>query len=529
MWLALSLAACGRGALPATGICDDLSPGDLVITEVHANPNGGDGNLEYIELFNPSQLLRQLDGLVLQVGRADGSGLESHRFFDASVGAGGYFVLGNADRESMLAHLDYSYGSSLGNLRNSNALVSLRCGELLIDQMQYERSTDGRALEFDGRLAPNHELNDDAKHWCAAPEGIDEFLPGNLGTPGAVNNPCGAMPDQDVCLEEDSLRAIVPPEPGQVRISEWMANPAGPDDQFEWVEASFDAAVDLNSFQLGPAPDALKAVVHREECFRVDAGARVVFGASPAAAPRVDAELGFSLGNSGARSIVAGVDGVVLDRVDYEDATEGVAWQVDADGRVCLTPSEQEYQPGNLGTPAEINATCPAILEPGTCFDDGLPRELVSPSPGQAWISEWMANPGAVGNRDGEWVEVRFDTGVDLNGLALSDLTGSATTVDQEDCLSVNAGTHVLFARKTDPLANGGIESVDLELSLSLNNSDEEISLSIDGHVIDSIAYRRSAVGVATQVDELGRVCDAAEPYGDGDLGTPGHANPWCA
>jgi len=125
-------------------------------------------------------------------------------------------------------------------------------------------------------------------------------------------------------------------------------------------------------------------------------------------------------------------------------------------------------------------------------------------------------------------VEVRFDAAVDLNGLVLSDLTSSTTTVAGEDCLRIRAGTHVVFARNANPEENGGIEGVDAELSLSLNNSDETITLSIDGQVLDSVTYARSKAGVATQVDATGNVCDAVRTYGDGDFGTPGSANPWC-
>jgi hypothetical protein len=163
------------------------------------------------------------------------------------------------------------------------------------------------------------------------------------------------------------------------------------------------------------------------------------------------------------------------------------------------------------------------------CFDEGTPREIISPEPGEAHITEWMANPSVVGNRDGEWVEVRFEEAVDLNGLVLSDLTSSATAIEDEACLTVPVGAHVVFARNAHPDENGGIEAVDAELSISLNNSDETITLSLDDQVLDSVAYDRSTAGVATQVDELGLRCDAVHAYGGGDLGTPGAANPWCA
>jgi len=524
----LVLGACAREELVDTGLCDDFEPGDLVITEVHANPDGSDGDGEYVELFNTSGGLLALDGLTLVSSRSDGTGTKAHRFFGPSVGAGDYWVAGNAPRDSMPAHIDYSYGDTLGSLRNSDARVSIRCGERLIDQVSYESTADGRALELDGRFAPDHELNDEESHWCTTPEGVDEVSPGNFGTPGTVNSPCAFDEPQGGCLESGMRRAVRIPKPGGVHFQEWMANPAGADAELEWVEVLFSAEADLNGLQLGPAPNALATVVDQDLCFPVGAGERVVFGASPAAAPRVDAELGFSLGNSGARSIVAVLNGIVLDQVDYDGTVEGRAWQLDPNDELCVALKQDEYISENFGTPGESNPICPLVLGPGMCMDDGAPREIVSPSPGEAWITEWMANPLEVGNRDGEWLEVRFDSTVDLNGLMLSDLSSSTDAIEAEDCLEVATGSHVLFARNANPTENGGLEGVDLELSLSLNNSDETIVLSIGDQALDTVSYERSKAGIATQVDVLGNVCDAAQAYGDGDLGTPGAPNPWC-
>jgi hypothetical protein len=526
---AFALIGCGREAIVEAGGCEKYAPGDLVITEVHANPAGSDGDGEYIELFNATGSSLSLEGLTLEAGRADGTNSKSHRFTGGSADEDAYIVVGNASAESMPAHVHYSYGQALGSLRNSDGAMSIRCGEMVIDRVQYERTFDGRALELDGLFSPDHELNDDLSHWCATPEGVDEVWNANFGTPGSSNSPCEvAMPAEGLCLEAGIGRRVRVPAPGEVRITEWMPNPAGVDADFEWVEARFDTASDLNGFQLGPAPDALKVVIDQEDCFRVDAGTWVVFGASSAAAPRVDADLGFSLGNSGPTSIVAGIDGVVLDRVDYDDADEGIAWQVDPYDEVCRAVPGDEYFEGNFGTPGHANPRCPAVLGPGMCFDEGTARDILSPGPGDATITEWMANPSSVGNREGEWVEVHFGTAGDLNGLVLSDLTSSASTVEDEDCLAVAAGAHVVFARNVNPEENGGIDDVGAELSLSLNNSDETITLSVDGRVLDSVTYARSKPGVATQVDEIGQVCDAANAYGDGDLGTPGAANPRC-
>jgi hypothetical protein len=524
----LVLCGCGLDPVGEEAPCDELASGDLVVTEVHANPDGTDGDGEYIELFNASGGWLALDGLSLVASRSDGTSPRSHRFSDASIDAGDYFVAGNAPRESRPEHVDYSYGSTLGSLRNSDGAVSIRCGERLIDRVSYGQTGDGEALELDGRLIPDDVLNDDPNHWCAASDGVNEAWAGNWGTPGAANSKCEIAVIEGTCAEGGSGRAIMSPGPGDARITEWMANPTGDDSSMEWVEVLLEKKVDLNELQLGPSPEALRETIDQEACFAVDAGTRVVFGASPAAAPRVDARLPFSLGNSESQSIVIGVGGVVLDRVDYDSTAEGISWQLDPEGASCLTVAGEEYAPGNLGTPAEANPSCPVALEAGWCFQDGVPRPIESPAVGDVRITEWMANPVAAENRDGEWVELRFERDLDLNGLVLSDLTSNESKIERADCWPVPARAIVLFARNVDAAKNGGIERVDAVLSLSLNNSDETISVSIDGRPVDSVTYQRSTPGVATQVDDLGNVCEAATTYGNGDWGTPGSANPRC-
>ena len=528
--LALVIGGCGRDPVATGAGCEEALPGDVVITEIQANPDGSDGNGEYIELFNASGTLLELQGLTMVSSREDGTGASEHRFGESQVGADVYFVLGNVPPESLPAHVNYGYGNTLGSLRNSEAALSIQCGESVIDRVGYASTRDGRALELDGRLVPDDESNDDPGHWCFAPDTASEVFPGNFGTPGAPNSACEEAPTEGTCSEGGTRRAINLPTSSEVQITEWMANPDGPDGELEWVELLFIEAADLNGVRLGAQGDSLGMPVREEVCFPVDAGTRVVFGASPAAAPRVDAELDFSLGNTGKRSIVIAVEDTLLDRVDYVGSEEGVAWQVDPDGVVCLVDAvaDYEYRDANFGTPGEPNPECPPVLEEGMCFDGSAPRPIRSPSAAQVQITEWMANPSMTGNRDGEWVEVRFAAAVDLNRLVWSDLTGASTSIEREECVSVAAGAFVVFGRNPNGDENGGLPFVDAELGVSLNNADETISIGIDGEVLDSVSYEESYLGVATQIDEWGFVCKAIAPYGDGDLGTPGAPNRPC-
>ena len=77
---------------------------------------------------------------------------------------------------------------------------------------------------------------------------------------------------------------------------------------------------------------------------------------------------------------------------------------------------------GNLGTPGAPNTPCQAVVGPGSCLDpaSGTPRPLVPPAAGQVFFTEVMADPRAVADARGEWLELFSTAEVDLNGAVLT-------------------------------------------------------------------------------------------------------------
>ena len=93
--LFLLFNGCALEPVGTVETCGDLLPGDVVITEVHANPRGADADAEYVELYNASGSVRLLDGATLVTSRADGTSPETHRLASmVAVGPGDYFVAG---------------------------------------------------------------------------------------------------------------------------------------------------------------------------------------------------------------------------------------------------------------------------------------------------------------------------------------------------------------------------------------------------------------------------------------------------
>src|SRR5262249_61788322 len=66
-------AACARDPLPEA--CPDLAVGDLVISEIRGPQSGGSDTLgQWIEIYNASGHVVELQGLSLRMQHLDGSG-----------------------------------------------------------------------------------------------------------------------------------------------------------------------------------------------------------------------------------------------------------------------------------------------------------------------------------------------------------------------------------------------------------------------------------------------------------------------
>ncbi len=337
-----------------------ISAGDVRITEILANPKGRDGEQEYIELFNATATEIDMSGAVLLTSQQDGSAERGHTIETLRISPGDYVVLGSADRD-LLEYLDYSYGSALGKLRNSEGRVALLCGATLIDEASYAAAKEGHALELDGSTLPSIGERDPLARWCNSGETSDEPFPGNFGTPGAANRPCPMTLQPGDCLEEGRARAIVAPTVGELRISEWMANPESvSDSRGEWFEVTAMADVDLNGLRLSDS-SSTETRVEQDECLTLSAGTALVFAREPDAAsngglPETALSFAFSMNNA-EESLRLSVGDALIDEVSYEKSTAGASTQIDIHGRTCT--SRAVYGAGDLGSPGELNPECP--------------------------------------------------------------------------------------------------------------------------------------------------------------------------
>jgi hypothetical protein len=524
-------------------------PGDLAITELMANPEAApeEADSEWFEI----RALGSFDLNGVALGTVEGEPRDAIETTACLRLAPGEHAVIARDADPALngglPRVDATFGFSL---INSNGALWLGNGTSTLDLVTWSSVTPGAARSLDPSAA-DPQANDDDAAWCPA---IDPYGDGDLGTPGADNPSCGTLPT-GTCLDGGTRREVVSPQPGDLVITELMPNPSAvADTAGEWFEILATASVDLNGLELGDdlaSPDTRLPV--GGDCLAVGAGARVIVarnadpslnGGLPAAIQAT-----FSLANAGG-TLSVGLGGQALDTVTWTGSTDGAAWTLDPDAedpvsnddpaRWCVATTP--YGLGDLGTPGSQGPACGAMAGNGMCLDGGVPRAIAYPTAGDLVINEWMPNPDAVGDTAGEWFELYVGANVDLNELELSGYSGGAFVLSgmltAADCLTVPAGSYLLFARNADPALNGGLPAVDFGFTFNLVNSSGGLAVGLAGVHLDEVQWASSATGAATSLDPsaqtpagndvVGNLCSAVDPYGLGDLGTPGAPNPGC-
>ncbi len=542
-FLSFSAACSGEeGPIDGDTVCEaGLLTGDLVITEVFANPEGDDEGNEFFEIYNATSAAIDLSGLVLEKSAVDGSKVKEHVMSQLIIDPGQYMALGGVLPEFRAAYIAYGYSDDLGAMTNSGGQLALRCKDVEVDRLIYGEAVSGHSQGLDGNITPDQQANDLPENFCNA---TTEFATDSFGSPGVANEPCSIV-NQTTCLDEGTERDVINPGVGELVITEFMANPGVVDDGVgEWFELLATASFDLNGLIAGKVLNDPKVNIVSESCLKVNAGDRLLFARSEDSAvngglPAPDFTFSFGLSNSGdSATLFVGVGETLIDQIAWTSAAAGKSTALDPGSEDAVSnddaanscPGVTSYGDGDLGTPGATNLPCDTS---GMCMDNGDLRPTVPPLPEDVTITEIMPNPTVISDTNGEWFEVQFAQAVDLNGLQLgkiSDPLTVITTLDQVDCISVAAGDFVVFARKTDPLVNGGLPTDNIHVSgFSLVNGSGSIFVAIGDVILDAIVFSGSANGSSTIFEEGVETCTGTIPYGTGDNnGSPGLPNEGC-
>ncbi len=338
---------------------------------------------------------------------------------------------------------------------------------------------------------------------------------------------------------------------------------SGTDEGKEWFEI-YNASgrpVELKGLTITHSrPDGIdKAKSHTMDDLTIAPGQYLTLGnvAQDLVPAYVDYGYGADLGdmfNTDGGKLVLACGDQQIDTATYESVKEGRARQLTSaqppdytlndDAINWCEARDTEFEGGNFGTPGSENDCSPIIV--GQCTDGGTMRDAVLPVEGDLLITEVMPNPGAVGDTDGEWFEIKALNAFDLNGVGLDRAvdTANPTVLSAPTCLHLAAGNYATFVKTTDTALNGGIPAgtVRGKFTFALvdgtTTAPGDVRVMSGPNVIDAISWTSTRSGKSHALDpdiqdpaandDPSNFCDGAAMFGAGDFGTPGAANPQC-
>lgn len=180
----------------------DLLPGDLVITEIMANPSQvADTEGEWVEVYNTRTDPVDLQGMDLYDLGSDATVIGS----SVIVPPLGYAVLG-CQADPLLnggVTLQYAYPYADFQVANSADEVVLAWQGTVIDEVVYDEAVGwvvwiGTAMNLDPRAQTSVD-NDLATNWCVATLGFGGGY--DAGSPGLGNEQCNRDLDGDTWVE----------------------------------------------------------------------------------------------------------------------------------------------------------------------------------------------------------------------------------------------------------------------------------------------------------------------------------------
>ena len=172
----------------------NVAAGDLVISEIMANPSGSETTGEWIELFNASSRAIDIDGFVVRDLGVDSFTINHGGPFLVQPGA--YVVLARSNDMAVNGGVSADYVYSGMVLANTADEVVVAAGAVEVDRVGYDNGVtfphrDGYSMSLNpGSL--DYASNDDGASWC---DPTSLLSGGDRGTPGRANDPCAGPPD----------------------------------------------------------------------------------------------------------------------------------------------------------------------------------------------------------------------------------------------------------------------------------------------------------------------------------------------
>ncbi|MCB9738956.1 MAG: lamin tail domain-containing protein [Deltaproteobacteria bacterium] len=502
-------AVCGDEELDLGEQCDDgnslgndgcenckaipAGPGAIVISEIMVW--SGAATPQWIELHNPGGQDVSINGWKILVDKSvGGQGYEHVISFAGllTVKAGGYLTVVNSPDAAQNGNIKGDYAIMTGgkpamtfDLTGDGITLIDPVANKLVDRVQF---TFNQVMETGvaKSLDPNYlstTKNDDTTYWCASSVPI-EGSPGLLGTPGSVNPSC-TPPSGD--KDGDQVTNAFDNCPFQPNADQKDSDGDKIGDACDVCPTASDPnQTDTDGDGVGDACDNCAKVPNK-------------------------------------------------DQADTDGNGQGDACDLKTCGNFSLDTGEG-CDDGNK--------------KPGDGCDAQCQKEFFVP--GSIVISELMIAPQASFVPNGQWIELynASDAPIDVNGWKLRNSGIESHVIDSKTPLIVPAKGYLVLAYSIDVSQNGGVAAAyaykgpvqATDIGFSSQFADDLI-LEWNQLVIDQVAWnpqagfqlvlgRSNAVApdqlTAAGNDVMANWCPGKEPFGAGDWGSPGKANPSC-
>ena len=355
---------------------DELSSGDLVITEIMSNPAAVSYYRgQWFEVYNNAGADVDLSGLEI----ADASGVVFTVDSTVSVASGGYTLLAvrsNSAINGNLPTVDYTYSVSALTLNTRTETIALQYDGTTIDSVTYDTSSgypseSGSSLSL-SPMALTAAGNDSSSNWCIS---SSTYGDGDYGTPGASNDSCPI-----------GLSSVLS---GELLITEVMDSPAAvSNNKGEWFEVYNNSTltIDLSGLEVSDSAGYLFVV---DESVTLRPGGFALFatrsnttlnGGLPEVDDRFVFKVDLNLLRTGDLSLSSGAtifDSISWDTISYP-STLGVAKHLaidnfsssDNDSSSSWCGALTTYGDGDFGTPRGENSDCDSDSD-GDGYEEG--------------------------------------------------------------------------------------------------------------------------------------------------------------
>lgn len=557
---------CGTAACSEGGVTRNLVPpaaGDLVVSEMFADPVGADTGKEWIELYVASGAKLDLNGVTIAIAKvnADGSFEPAKELTIASTecvtaSTGQHFVVGSSNDKT--SNGGVSVDAVLPTLSIPNGvptLVSILRSGAEIDAARVPAVAEG----YSARVDDGHKkasANDPPEAFCQAADTQTGIFDG-YGTPGAPNGLCGMQTCRDAATPSAAPRDTVPLQPGDLIITEVFSDAVGADANKEWLELKMLATrpTDLNGASITvTGTSSLSVVLASETCLTAAAGGYVVIGSSNDPALNGGVPVTFVVPNLSfydgkSLTIEITYDGTLIDMASVApstpSATQGYSMSLDAahldatsnDDPANFCKAQTMGVFAGYGTPGAANGPCGAL----SCLEGGVLRTVKGMAAGDVVVTEVF--PGVESApTGGEWLElyVAAAAAVDLNALSIFARTGpldtnpKVTSFFADACQSAAPGTYVVIAAAAT--ATGGVVDI-VAPSLRFDKNPLYLEVVHKGVTIDVASLPLGVANASEQLDgsqqtalandDPANFCIGREA-GSFGFGTPGAVNPPC-